>query len=246
MKTIILIALILGISSYTQNEKTVWDFLIRAGLTKAGTAGMMGNLKAESNIKSVIYETKYKSKVGLSDEEYVRQVNNGQYSESKFVNDKVGFGLAQWTYHTRKKALYNHCRGKIGDLNCQLDYLVAELKMYFNGVNKLLRSSNSIRDCAVKVLLDFENPANKGDSVKNYRTRLAQDYYDTFAGGSSPSPSPDPEPTPTPSGKTYTVKSGDNLTKIAKKFGTTVAKLVELNNIKDPNKIYVGQVLKLP
>ena len=41
----------------------------------------------------------------------------------------------------------------------------------------------------------------------------------------------------------YTVVSGDNLTKIANKFGTTVSKLVSWNNIADPNKIYVGQRL---
>lgn len=44
---------------------------------------------------------------------------------------------------------------------------------------------------------------------------------------------------------TYTVKKGDNLTKIAKANGTTVAKLVELNGIKNANLINVGQVLKL-
>ncbi|MFP3340013.1 LysM peptidoglycan-binding domain-containing protein, partial [Micrococcus sp. SIMBA_131] len=37
--------------------------------------------------------------------------------------------------------------------------------------------------------------------------------------------------------KTYTVKSGDNLTKIAKKHDTTVAHLVSLNNIKNPDLI---------
>jgi murein DD-endopeptidase MepM/ murein hydrolase activator NlpD len=44
---------------------------------------------------------------------------------------------------------------------------------------------------------------------------------------------------------TYTVVSGDNLTRIAAKYGTTVAKLVELNGIKNANLINVGQVLKL-
>lgn len=43
----------------------------------------------------------------------------------------------------------------------------------------------------------------------------------------------------------YTVKSGDTLTGIAKKNGLTLAELIKLNNIKDPNKIYVGQKLKI-
>ena len=40
---------------------------------------------------------------------------------------------------------------------------------------------------------------------------------------------------------TYTVKKGDTLSEIAKKYGTTVDKIVKDNNIKDKNKIYVGQ-----
>jgi LysM repeat protein len=44
---------------------------------------------------------------------------------------------------------------------------------------------------------------------------------------------------------TYTVVSGDNLTRIASRNGTTVAELVRLNGIKNANLINVGQVLKL-
>lgn len=48
MKYIILLALIIEIASFTNDEKSTWKYLIGAGLTKAGAAGMMGNLKAES------------------------------------------------------------------------------------------------------------------------------------------------------------------------------------------------------
>lgn len=43
----------------------------------------------------------------------------------------------------------------------------------------------------------------------------------------------------------YTVKSGDNLTKIAKQYKTSVNKLVVLNNIKNKNIIRVGQKLRV-
>ncbi|MBX2887990.1 MAG: LysM peptidoglycan-binding domain-containing protein [Ferruginibacter sp.] len=42
-------------------------------------------------------------------------------------------------------------------------------------------------------------------------------------------------------GEPYKVKKGDNLTKIAKRFNTTVGNLQKLNNLKDANKIQVGQ-----
>ena len=44
---------------------------------------------------------------------------------------------------------------------------------------------------------------------------------------------------------TYTVKKGDTLSGIASKYGTTVSKLVSLNNIKNPDLIYIGQVLTI-
>lgn len=47
------------------------------------------------------------------------------------------------------------------------------------------------------------------------------------------------------SGINYKVKSGDTLSEIAQKFGTTVSKLASLNNIKNVNLIYVGQTLKI-
>lgn len=45
---------------------------------------------------------------------------------------------------------------------------------------------------------------------------------------------------------TYTVKKGDTLSAIAKAHNTTVAKLVSLNNLANPDDLAVGQKLKLP
>lgn len=44
---------------------------------------------------------------------------------------------------------------------------------------------------------------------------------------------------------TYTVQKGDNLTKIAKSYNTTVSQIVNQNNIEDVNKIQVGQQLQM-
>lgn len=43
----------------------------------------------------------------------------------------------------------------------------------------------------------------------------------------------------------YTVKAGDNLSAVAAKYRTTVAAIQSKNGIADPNKIYVGQKLKI-
>ncbi len=66
--------------------------------------------------------------------------------------------------------------------------------------------------------------------------------------GSSPQPQPQgQEATPTPGqcGDTYTVQSGDSPFSIAQKCGVDIAELMRLNNITDPTKLQVGQVLKL-
>lgn len=62
----------------------------------------------------------------------------------------------------------------------------------------------------------------------------------------TPTATPEPTPTPEPSVATYVVQSGDTLSGIAARFGTTVAVLAELNGIAEPSKIRVGQVLILP
>ena len=43
----------------------------------------------------------------------------------------------------------------------------------------------------------------------------------------------------------YTVKTGDTLSGIAARYRTTVAKIVQLNNIKNPDLIFTGQVLQI-
>lgn len=78
--------------------------------------------------------------------------------------------------------------------------------------------------------------------------------WDAYAGCSgsvqkpTPAPTPAPQPAPKPqqpSTTTYTVKSGDTLSGIAQKYGTTVSALAQLNGIQNPNVIYAGQVLKI-
>ena len=72
--------------------------------------------------------------------------------------------------------------------------------------------------------------------------------WDKYAGG-SPSSNPiqsKPVEKPNTSETVYTVVSGDTLSGIASKYGTTYQRLAEYNNIDDPNKIYPGQQIRIP
>jgi LysM repeat protein len=66
------------------------------------------------------------------------------------------------------------------------------------------------------------------------------------APAASPSPTADQSAEPVTSGATYRVKSGDTLSAIAGRFGTTTRVLMQLNGIVDPGKLRIGQVIKLP
>jgi len=62
-------------------------------------------------------------------------------------------------------------------------------------------------------------------------------------GGNPLPPSP---PSPPPSAASYVVRPGDTLFRIAVSHGVTIAALVQVNNLSNPNLLYVGQVLLLP
>lgn len=168
-------------------EKQIWDFLKAEGFNNFGAAGLMGNLLAESELRPNNMEDQYQSKLGYNDESYTRAVDNGTYTN--FVKDAVGYGLAQWTYWTRKQNLLNFARQNnksIGDLNMQLCFLVKELKeLYTNSVYNVLRKATSVLEASNAVLLNFERPANMSASVQATRARYGQTYYDRYASGAS-------------------------------------------------------------
>jgi LysM domain len=55
-----------------------------------------------------------------------------------------------------------------------------------------------------------------------------------------------PTPTPTPTPVTYTVKSGDSLTKIARNYGVDITALACYNGIRNLNSLQIGQTLLIP
>ena len=164
-------------------EKRIWDFLKAEGFNDFGIAGLMGNLFAESRLLPNNMEDKYQSKLGYNDESYTRAVDNNTYTN--FVKDAVGYGLAQWTYWTRKQNLLNFARQNnksIGDLDMQLHFLVKELKeSYTNSVYNVLKKATSVLEASNAVLLNFERPANISESVQATRAKYGQTYYDRYA-----------------------------------------------------------------
>lgn len=99
------------------------------------------------------------------------------------------------------------------------------------------------------------NPSSIGKAVSNGCIRMYnRDVEELFPqvsigttveisgsyGGTHPNQS-DPKP-----GSTYTVRPGDTLWNMAQKHGITLEALIKVNNIKNPDYIYPGQILTIP
>jgi len=90
------------------NEEKIWNFLTGKGLNSYGAAGLMGNLFAESGLNPHNLQNTYEKKLGYTDDSYTDAVDSGKYTG--FTHDSAGYGLAQWTYWSRKEALLNYAR----------------------------------------------------------------------------------------------------------------------------------------
>ncbi len=58
------------------NEEKIWNYLKAQGLTDCGAAGLMGNLYAESGLRSNNLQNTYNGKMGYADEEYTELVDH--------------------------------------------------------------------------------------------------------------------------------------------------------------------------
>ena len=169
----------------------VWRWLYAKIKNKYGVAGLMGNLYAESGF----YSDRLQGDIPHSYKsvEYTRKVDSGEITVYNFIHNGPnggGYGLAQWTYHTRKEDLYNKWKSNqtkyasIGSIDLALDFLWDELNglngvsCSYKGVLSVLKSATSIREASNKVLWDFENPKVKHEEQ---RAGYGTDIYNLFS-----------------------------------------------------------------
>lgn len=82
-------------------------------------------------------------------------------------------------------------------------------------------------------------------AYKDYPAIMKANGLNGYAKDSSTTPEETPQPETEIKEITYTVVAGDTLSGIASRYGTTYQELARINNISNPNLIYVGQVLKI-
>lgn len=113
-----------------------------------------------------------------------------------------------------------------------------------NGIKKLVWSTNKndrvnhLNGCNMTVHRDYANKSCPGDYLYNRHGEIAAEVNKRLNATE--------EPPVTENETVYVVISGDTLSKIANKYGTTYQKLAQYNNISNPNVIYVGQEIRIP
>lgn len=206
-----------------ENARFILQFFRDKGWTDEAIAGMIGNIHAESGIVADIDER----------------------------SGGGGYGIVQWT---PKSKIVDWAKGKGLDhrkLTVQCMRIQWELEngyqfysttSYPMNFREFTRSTKDPAYLAMAFLYNYERPFSLNQPG---RGQLALAWFEKLVIGGDGSLSSGSN-TSGEKPASYTVKSGDTLSGIAAKYGTTVAALQSLNGIKDVNKIYVGQVLKLP
>lgn len=170
------------VNDKTADPKVIWDYFKGKGFNDFGIAGLMGNLYAESGLRPCNLQNTFEKSLNLTDVTYTQAVDNGSYTN--FVKDSAGYGLAQWTYWSRKENLLKFAQEKkvsISDLTMQLDFLYQELTTGYKKVVQTLKTAKSVLEASNAVLLEFERPADQSTAVQNKRAGYGQKYYNDYA-----------------------------------------------------------------
>ncbi|MCP1161346.1 phage tail tip lysozyme [Bacillus infantis] len=210
------------------NVKIITEYFKEKGWTIAAISGLLGNMEQESYIKPDISE-----------------IGSGR-----------GYGLVQWTSMDSTVKGVDYIQQLLRQAGIQGDYrsIHTQLELLnwhmFSGTQYYKTTAypytpqqfTQLQDPALAARA-FERNFERPRDLHPERAEMARGWYNYLTGNGN-----DDSGTGGNDGSgasTYTVKSGDNLSSIALKFGVTVAQLQSWNNITNPDAIQVGQVLKV-
>ena len=188
--------------------ETIWLTLRQIyGYTDIATAAIMGNLQYESGLRPNNAENLYvgNNTSGTEDKDiaYTNMMNNNRDAfcdkdiaydgntngsltiGGKARNGYVGYGLAQWTWWSRKAVLWDmaHEAGvSIDDIGVQLKVLDYELNTGYKACKDAMQSTSDLTVATTAFLKQYEKPADQSDSVVAKRTAAATSYYNTYSG----------------------------------------------------------------
>lgn len=177
-------------SKYDESEALTTDemkinalYLYKAlnsyGWTLNAIAGILGNMQAESSI------------------------NPGRWQSDSVGWTSGGYGLVQWTPTTK---YIDWCTSQGYSDPSRMDYNISRLIYEVENAIQWYATDSydfsfkqftvSTKDCgtlAKAFLLNYERPADQSESVQNYRSSLANNWYSYLSGSTLPDV-PEPEP----------------------------------------------------
>lgn len=166
-------------------QEYIYSQSVAAGMTSEGACALLGNIQRESGFVTNNLENRANDALGLSDEQYTKLVDGGQWPDFSTDNGvRGGYGLIQVTLPRRKEMFLNYMksRGKsISDLEGQVGFILWEMKNMYPKVWSTVTTNKDLYECTKVILYDYENPQEK---VENLRVRYeyAQDWYKKLQG----------------------------------------------------------------
>ena len=162
-------------------EQTIWDTLFTAIGNAYGTAGVMGNLYAESGLHPNNLQGSYEKKLGMTDAQYTAAVDENTYTS--FVEDKAGYSylIAQASGDREESESQLHklegmaeqewcCATTLGDIYTQRQEYDRAITWYRKGQE--IQPSPKFTDSAMSIAHICEIRGDKAGAIDAYRELL--------------------------------------------------------------------------
>lgn len=162
----------------------------------------------------------------------------------QFVWDKdVAWSLGNWPANTKSISIEHANASGAPSWKVSAATMLTGARLVAH-LHKLYGLGRPVKDRTVRRHRDFTSTACPGPYLGGTEwsdyVAEAQRVYDSLTSNPPAPGKPTDQPRPP---ATYVVRPGDTLSKIADRFGVTVAKLAKWNGITDPNRIEVGTQL---
>lgn len=178
------------------SAQTIYNLLIGSGLSQAGALGVMGNWQCESGLEPNRLQGDFSSYRTLS-KDYVSRLNSGKLTRATFSTDSKGFGLAQWTYYTRKAAMYDAWKASgmaIDSDTFQVKFAMREFVSDYSALLEFLKTTTDLYAATSRVCKEYERPAVNNIDARFYAAKRLMEDLDLDAKGETPAESGDTAP----------------------------------------------------
>lgn len=193
------------IFSGSNNQQVAFNYFLSQGFSPQQSAGIVGNLIAESGVEPRRVQGTPGDGSGDRDTFSITNAAGKRVVDPVFL-DKKGYGIAQWTSGGRQQGLIDLAvsRGLSieGNLPLQLDYLMQEFNVNYTSILRDLRAAPGLYEASSIFMTKFERPKDQSTTAQKKRGDMGQKVLDLYGGagpvGNVSTTDPAPGVTPAP------------------------------------------------